>query len=800
MQELARAIDGKGSDFSTSALDLASIAAFYVPAVLTADWRPAKVFDNVVLSPAGSKLAEGLRVPVLADGSSPDEREVKAALFISFAAANNLLIDVLRTSAMTSELVAALNGDVLAGTARFPWIVGTQPQEVYASICGRWAQDVDLGTTLDLLDALPRGAFQIGRLAVGARGALLTPWRRWSPPMRALPAFRCSDQHCSAIHRVALATSETRVAELFARIGDLLKLNPAGSISLAREMVDQVDSRFCDDAPLAVPFALVQMLDADELAAVVAKLADADRPHFARTLEMLGAQKKELGRSTAALVGDLCVSGLFQVVSSYPDDRIVAAVDRLIWEGVIDIRPDEVRRANLVPTTRRTSSSRYAIAAHGWRHGLPGQAAMRLKRFISSAYSGGFDDQDLHWNLEGLVGFDRSSATIDDAVRQFDPVDIAQRLILHSRDAVDRASANLVLAGIRDTPPSLGRESVASAIAWKAGFSLPPRASYLRLFAQRAERLREDAASLLRDSEPSDDAKDAVRGSGANFFVSLEEILDHLLCFSAWALCADHVAANSPFTYQRPTAKAFALGLLSGIEVSDGLSFMAPSDGNLSLGSCELGIAALRQWLVHLPEREEEFRRPPPNWAATDSLFEYPFSHTVPFLDLDGSSRDQILQFMDFVLAEMSRAAVANVRNRVDHWREEARRDRSFPSSLEIEATIDAVARVVERASDLGLLPQVSVVSVGVDALGRRRVRLTTGDGREFCTWSPHEHDPLPMPPQTARQIVVRGGAIGGGIDVLRFWPGDLTRERADLPRYARPTIAFEEAAAYGDD
>ena len=63
-----------------------------------------------------------------------------------------------------------------------------------------------------------------------------------------------------------------------------------------------------------------------------------------------------------------------------------------------------------------------------------------------------------------------------------------------------------------------------------------------------------------------------IRASGVNFFVSLEEVLEHSLAFSAYALLNDHYASDDQYRFKcsLSDAREFMVSQLDGRAMGSG--------------------------------------------------------------------------------------------------------------------------------------------------------------------------------------------------------------------------------------
>jgi len=398
-------------------------------------------------------------------------------------------------------------------------------------------------------------------------------------------------------------------------------------------------------------------------------------------------------------------------------------------------------------------------------------ALLRLRRLIDSLYDTDRELEDLSWKLTSNVEGSPDDP-LDTYIRSVKPRDVLNSLVLNSRDKLERAFRHLRCDSLSLPSGRDELETAAGRILWKLGFSTPIYPSLLSDFWRLHEAFGE---ALGAWTSPYDSrAQEAIRGVAVNFFVALEEVLDVILSYITWALLCDHYGQPrfGRFRFIGGVARSFMVSVLNG-KVIDGQPVVLREDGKNTLYPLVAGLSLLSEHCRNLLDEDEtQYRRPEearPGWVGRASLCVFPFTHTVPILDLHVRDRVALLAILDGVLPTMSKGDVLNVRNRLEHKRD------PFPTREEIATALNETAACVSLMETNGICPSLYVPAETRSTVPGRMTRVLRdyrGAAIEMETPSPLSWLDIPEPDD--EQLVLSCARLAGTTEPLRF---HLTQE-----------------------
>ena len=283
--------------------------------------------------------------------------------------------------------------------------------------------------------------------------------------------------------------------------------------------------------------------------------------------------------AAAAIVSSLSLPQVFQLVLLASDRDIVSTLELLIESGQIHIPATELRTTTFSAATPgwfgiSTQCSQLGVRLFSNDEGF---AVRHLKNVVEKVYSGDTEAANLAWKLRHIGG------TVDERLSAYiyerDLEGIVTELFLDTPGHLDRLFTQLRF-GAFSIPSSTAEEArLIRKLLWKIGFG-----SYL--FPAENERfwgrLNGLEATARAAAETGEDAKEKVRSSGVNLFVSLEEILDAGLSFITWALLSDHFG-KTKFRYSLEEARMFMAVQLNTVAAQTGISFDAKGKN----GACQ---------------------------------------------------------------------------------------------------------------------------------------------------------------------------------------------------------------------
>lgn len=796
----AKALSKLGADRRNATLSLAASAAFLVDALLVAAWEPPEdIITRIALTSAGEALADAIQ----GDGLEASPAEVRLAALIVFSSPDALLVDDTRTDA--DFVTEWLSGEVRNRGVQFPWLLGGSLHAAYASTIGRFATTLTASDTQRLLEPLPQGVFQFGALVSGPFGVLRADTSRHIPPTRSVSAFECDRPRCTELHHVLLSTEETGTGRAFTAIARALKASPDGAASLLRAQLEPGLDVSPRAASTNLPFLLGDCFSDAELTGVAARGLDRHAEQLRGALRAGGLTRKAIDTSSAALADTLSRAEIVQILTLLPDQRLTALLDGAVRDGTVTIPGVEVRAPRTSLQFPAIFGNNVAISRHGIRLGSTALAGVRLHELVRFVHRTEGTDEDLEWKLRGTRG-ETTSERLQRLLHQTLPTKALEDLILVSRR---HARAALKFPGLESATMHIDEDpaELARILAWKLGFDVSPADDALHHFSRRLESFRDVAATFLASPGSDEPVKDRVRSEGVNFFVSVEQLLELTVSFSTWGLLHDHVADGDPFTYNSRTAKQCMLDVLSGRRLRDTSVMTFPSDANLTLGTLSQAFTALLGALADVAAEPKKYERTRlPEWVDKTPLLDFPFRHTRPVLDISEESQQSVVDVLRDVPTTLATADVAGVRNRIDHWREEAHAGRDFPSGAEIQTVCDAVQQLVGKLVAAGLCPAVlELVRRTDDAFSRSRLEFADEAGRSLTLYEPNALMMCGLP-RSRRQVAMLVARLAGHSDVLRFCLvesspySDLWRDFPPV-RLAHPAEAAEiETSVGGSD
>lgn len=144
----------------------------------------------------------------------------------------------------------------------------------------------------------------------------------------------------------------------------------------------------------------------------------------------------------------------------------------------------------------------------------------------------------------------------------------------------------------------------------------------------------------------------------------------------------------------------------------------------------------------------------------------FPFNHTIPYLDLDPSARENLKNTLREVTSRLSAAKIASIRNNILHATP------SPPPPADILDALDDTGRALTKLEANGLTPQLfSLAEVRRRSWGRTVAEFRTESGEAIELHSPSHYEWLPTPIGD-EQIIVRSATFGNGAEFLRFRSG----------------------------
>ncbi|MEU4773655.1 hypothetical protein [Micromonospora sp. NPDC023644] len=652
--------------------------------------------------------------------------------------------------------------------------------------------------TLDLLDGTPQGVFQVGAFVTGPFGIVESEHRRGCRP-RMVVRYHCSDQACQALHYHALETSREAEINENREKADRVLAREFPSVSdwpgYYRRFPEFDRHRTYDDfAGDTLPFLLGDALSLGELQQLVAYLLDNTQGR----LRAFWRERAGLNGPAARIVEGLGSAQLMQVCLVASDADISSALDALVASGAIFVPAGEVRRP--VINASRTSGA-FELSPRLSRFGVriqPGDnslAALRLRRLVRQMYR--FDKEEdrleLAWHLQLRdEGTDTLDAVLEQYLQSSTPRQAVSTLLLARRSNFIVAADKL---NLNERALSTDEDRI-NAVLWKLGFTaedlLDPHARFWVLHEKMVTLTRQSPINPLGPDE------EQLRSQAVNYFVALEDLLKDSLLYSTWCLTVDHYSSPQRFIYRPHLAKEISLRVLkeqADLDVDEDGRPRLAIDDKMTLYPLTRGFGLLANALRDFQARAKDLVRPDkgvPLWYKYQSLERFPFSHTVPFLDLLPDSRTDVLESLEEVSRRLVGADVSEARN---EWLHPRRRGGQMDR---LRGSLDAVRDAVEMLQNKGFSRQVyRRAKTERDEAGRSTVVLADSRGQELVVFRPSGFAWIGLPGLDVPQHVMSAARFAEPSEVLRF----RTEEDSEFARLwtgypARPRRGADSAAA----
>lgn len=265
----------------------------------------------------------------------------------------------------------------------------------------------------------------------------------------------------------------------------------------------------------------------------------------------------------------------------------------------------------------------------------------------------------------------------------------------------------------------------------------------------------------------------AIRNSGINMFVELEELLRSASEFTCWALLNDHYDMRpfDRFRYSKNRARVFSQKIFGDEAAVRGASFLYDPTGANALSVLRSSFRVQAEICETHLSNSENYLRPAwqiPSFANHGDVQKFPLHHTVLFLDLRPECQRRLIDSLRSVTLALTRTDICEIRNSLGHPRE------SFPSN---EALLDAIAAI---RSALGFLSSEGLLVIvrkyageTIDKFNRRRIRMTDGRGDEVVLTAPNQLMMLDLPSYAVPQVVIRDALFAASLQPARFEAAD---------------------------
>lgn len=751
----------KDSYFLKDFQEFFTLHLFFKNSLVSSEYKPPDLFNKAIkLTPEGKKLLSIIQ-KAIKDISLP---EIKLAIFIVFSH-QELFID-LNTS--DKEIIhKLLNSEILGGNIKYPWVFERLLYDKFFDMFPALTKELSYEETIELLEKTPNGVFQVRNVVVGPFGVLNSAFHRMLVPNTTAPLWHCSDPSCETLHPVQLSPGKCRTLEAVDVAFNELSTKEGISSEWDHFYYQIVrDTSWYDDMYLwRFPFLLANAFSEIEIRNILKRLLEKhskelrDRfPESKRFKDILSGSADKISK---ALIKPEC----FQLILLMPNDIIVENIEFLIDEKVINIPSTEKRteKVSYGPSgwlRLGCECSRFGIRSVSMTSNI---ALARLKRLLQELYIERDRIKDLKWKLKYISG-ETIYEMLDKYLHTKDPKNIVTDLVLSGSDYLEQTIKTLCYGRFVSPSSQSEEERLVDKILWKLGFEVGLFPSYQRLFWERLENFLE---VVCTNSYYTERVKESIRSVGANFFVSLEEVLDYSLSFITWTLLSDHYGVTK-YKCNFDDARSFMVSKLNGRKLGSKEFLKLDAKGRNTLYPLIQGFSALAKLCGEIIKKSKNklkrSKNDLPGYYNKTKLEYFPFIHTVLILDLGKNDHDKIITLLKEITAMLEKSQICDIRNRIEHKRKD------FPNQEEIINACNMVKDTLSKIENEGICPSIYFLSKKTgDNYGRGTVEFKDYKGREIVIQTPSNCRGCRLPSILHPQIIVPCIHIGDSYEIMRF-------------------------------
>jgi len=698
---------------------------------------PQLLSTQIVLSKDGEEMAMALRKKF----PEVPEADLKLALFVKLYC-YDLFIDLQKTSML--EIENAISQDITNGSIKYPWVFDRLLYDRFFENFPNpnHQRALSYEETLILLENSPQGVFQVQDFIVGPFGILRSNFKRELLPTTSAPLWHCPDPSCEKLHTSQLTTGDSLISKLMTdlsmncvqRYGEKEYAWQAFYNEIAFEF------NYYDDQNLSsFPWLLGNTFSEAEIRNIFCHILKIHSSDIRQRLPQTKTLKNIFTDSPEKTVSKLSKPECFQLILLTSDEHIISSIESLIEEKNIKIPPTEIRS----PRYFRGSSwdrttwecSQFGVRSTPSRSNI---GITRLKQLIYKVYSGEEKRAQLKWALRRSTSEDLHER-LDHYIFSQDPREIIRELILSDPGHLESAFKILRFGKFSFPKTTEDEHSLISKILWKLDFNINSYPDSQEKFWKRHSNFL-DVARTYSDYNEND--KETIRSASANFFISLEEILDYSLSFITWVLLSDHYGSTR-FTCDLDEARQFmasALSQASVESVNDSEPIEYNPNGVNTLYPLIAGFRLLGNFCQKLLEKDSPENKRPinefPRFHGKTALQIFSFLNKILLFDLKETSILRVLEALREITSELEIANVSNVRNRLQH----SRKSDEFPKQNEIDQACGAISSVVTKMEKSGICPLVYFRhNSSADSYDRSSITLQDYKGRNLVFHRPSE-------------------------------------------------------------
>lgn len=705
----------------------------------------------------------------------------------------DILVDVEATS--LEALASAVTKEIQNGRLTFAMPFGPELYRRAAELFPDERRELNTVDTQRLLDGQPVGVFHLGSWLGGPWGLYLHSVTRPIRPTHSVPLQHCHDVSCGAVHRVLLNSDPS--AEIIRARADIRKaLESEGEESsdfgvVVSDILQNPAAEFDADSLGAIGFLVGDALGDVELRVLMNHLLSGKSA--GRMREQVESLTGLTG-ATSAITSGRNRAELLQMILLATDEQIAEALDELAFQTAADaeriVVPNlEVRRSVLTHATASAFSTRPELSRFGIRTiSRAAPPALKLRRLIDTIYgpalSGGASSDELDWQLRSVPGA-TTDASLTEYLRKTSPEAVLQRLVLNTRENVERGARALLLTVDSGTDD----QELVHRMLWKLGFEVIDKDELHEDFWRHSDRLRKAAEAA---SVSTSVGEEEISEISTSYFRALEKLTSDTLVFCVWAFTTDHVREQDPYVYvdnataRERTTRELSSGLVGRGDIHDAKAGVE----KWTLQPLFRGFEVLSDVLRDIESRSTELERPTesvPDFANEDTVQRFPFRHIAPFLDLTPSSRKLVHTTLRGATRSLLASNSMEVRNGLLHYR------RSNVDLKKLVGSLEAVESVIRNLESQGLVRIVyRRERVEADQWGRALHTLANARGSERAISRPSAYAWVNLPKLDEPQYLMTTAQFDQFGEYLRFRPGSDSQFRElwhDFPQRRQRSV-----------
>lgn len=739
-------------------LDLRTLVGLLSHSVIGADFKTSdEVNRTIMLTDSGRKLRDHLITK-----ESVDAKDANLLCLLSLAHVDPLVdidhIDMARLVAGFSELIKEKR-------ILYPLIFGRELYDITAKQFPKERRFLKHDDTMTLLQDRQQGVFHDGHFLIGPFGLHRVDFERRLYPTIEIPIQHCSDIACSSVHRVRLTTSReagvNHHRSAVSRILRQLAKDPSDWSGFASDLAQDRHNPYEINDLSTLPYLLGDGLGDKELRTLLHRVWDTSGGRTYSWATVFG-----LTGDVSKWSEDLDRASLLNLLLTESDEFLAEALDAVVRDGDISVPDGEVRRP--VVNHRARSGAwqlRSELSSMGYRI-IPSSPAVTLLRLTSLARSlfdssSATEMNDLAWLLRGRPG-ETTEDRLESFLRTASPREILETLVLSREEKARKAADTLGISIGGDD------ENFLDSMLWKLGFVPNRRPDVRDNYWKYHTGLESFVATALA---ATDSTEEELRGIASNYFVALEHHLFDSLIFATWALLADHTMSGRPFEFHLTSAREFTIGHLNAsVTRKPGVERNDLSD-EPNLQEIVQGFLRLSNHLDTLRSHEAEYARHEddyPRFVAQTDLQRFPFSHTIPYLDLTAASQVRLREILHDVGTKLNDSGILSARNGLLHAKEKQR----TPTIAEVKSALDRARVVLRSLEEIGCVRATfEVISSESDQWGRTST-LLRANGTEIRVTGPSTYELVGLPSLHRKVYLMQGAIFAPPNEMLRFREG----------------------------